>query len=142
MADIPTEVTYYLRKAQVASELGVEQSILELDPSFDQYSGFSHLDWNPAGLKIEGGVGFETDATLQPSWEHRPVSGDGTVPYASLAWAHHWKILAEERRKQGLTSSNVEVTEVRGAQHRLMLNNDAVLDIVISYLCSRPETAI
>jgi hypothetical protein len=134
--NMQTEASYFFRPATVKT---ADSVILELDTSAGGPGSEYDPLWNPTGLKIEGGVGFETEMTAQPAFGDRCVSGDGTVPYASLAYAHRWKELADAGRQTGFKMSNVEVTEVKGAQHRLMLNNDAVLDLVVKYICQPPE---
>lgn len=133
--NIQTETSYFLRPATTKRPDSV---ILELDPSGGVAGSEFDPVWTASGIKIDKGVGYETEMTPQPAFSGRCVSGDGTVPYASLAFAHSWKTMADFSRQNGFKASNIEITEVKGAQHRLMLNNDAVLDIVIKYLCSAP----
>lgn len=134
--NVQTESSYFFRTSTTTR---TDSVLLELDPAASEAGSEYDPVWNPTGLKIENGVGFETEMTSQPAYDGRCVSGDGTVPYSSLAFAHKWKAMAEIASQNGFTSPNVEVTEVRGAQHRLMLNNDAVLDLVIKYICSPPD---
>jgi len=62
------------------------------------------------GLKVIGGVGFETHDLLQKrpdSGEEVYLSGDGTVNYQSLRWAGTWRNQCE-----------VEIYELPGCDHR------------------------
>jgi hypothetical protein len=73
--NVPTEVTYYFKK----DETSPDENALMLDASADQFSRLQHQSLNPRGLKIKGGVGYETEETPQPFFGMRTVSGDGSV---------------------------------------------------------------
>eukprot|EP00009_Paramoeba_aestuarina_P010426 CAMPEP_0201535998 /NCGR_PEP_ID=MMETSP0161_2-20130828/60674_1 /ASSEMBLY_ACC=CAM_ASM_000251 /TAXON_ID=180227 /ORGANISM="Neoparamoeba aestuarina, Strain SoJaBio B1-5/56/2" /LENGTH=109 /DNA_ID=CAMNT_0047941459 /DNA_START=360 /DNA_END=685 /DNA_ORIENTATION=- len=108
-----TEVGYYLQKDG--------KNRLAMDMSADRYSGKKLAGLNPRGLVIQEGIAYETPETFQHSTkEHK--SGDGTVPYCSLSYAERvWS-----------DSVHVYAIEIEEAEHREMLNNEAVLNALLA----------
>ena len=58
-------------------------------------------------------------------------SGDGTVPYWSLNHVEQWK-----------TSCRVSVEELEGAEHREILADKRLHQILIDYCCAKEEVAV
>jgi hypothetical protein len=75
--------------------------------------------------KCEGGIGFETKDTRQNCLKGKKRSGDGTVPYASLAFCKHWN---------GQNGCKVKIAEVEGAEHRAILRNKTFTQLVCYHL--------
>lgn len=57
---------------------------------------------NPWSLST--GIAYETSVTFQPLAEKR-ISGDGTVPYASLNYCSQWKYFENH-------PTSMEITEI------------------------------
>jgi len=55
-------------------------------------------------------------------------SGDGTVPYASLAYCEHWR-----------KHLHVTVEELEGAEHRKILNNALFFKKLVEYVGEKKE---
>jgi hypothetical protein len=113
----PTEVGYFLRS---------KRSEPQIDTSADKFSGKKSAFVNPRGLLINEGIAYETSETYQPS-SNEVKSGDGTVPYCSsnyaeVAWGEHCHVYS---------------IEIEEAEHREMLNNDAVFWEIIKLVCTR-----
>ena len=123
--NLSTEVSYYFKP-------GSNQ--LVLDSSADQYSGKKIAGINPRGLKITGGIGFETKTTYQPSTRVNK-SGDGTVPYCSLNLAEsNWRDYAARNN----LPIQIQTFEIEGAEHREMLCHGGVTNKVIDLVCIKP----
>mmetsp|Transcript_19419 Transcript_19419/g.54554 ORF Transcript_19419/g.54554 Transcript_19419/m.54554 type:complete len:1295 (+) Transcript_19419:74-3958(+) len=122
--NLNTEVSYYFKKEK--------HDKIVLDQSAERYSGKKHGVVNPRGLTISGGIAFETKHTFQPTIG-APKSGDGTVPFCSLNYPMHW---AEIVKREEL-DMNIQVFEVDGAEHREMLDNEAVFDAIMELVCER-----
>merc|ERR1711879_310805 len=88
----------------------------ELDAASDKYTNQKIAGINPRGLRINGGIGYETKNTFQPS-ARANKSGDGTVPYCSLNYGTYWEELSKE---SNIPLKNVRTTEIEGADHREM----------------------
>jgi len=125
---LDTEVSYYY-KVSPSGEF-------EFDFRADQHSR-KKTDVNPAGLKLKEGIGYETVNTIQR--DDIPNSGDGTVPYASLSFANHWKNeLADPNspiHQSCLRKPNIEIIEVNNCEHREMLADEIVHYHVLQYVC-------
>jgi hypothetical protein len=112
--NLDTECAYYYRPTEQA---------LEID------SRVITCPW-PAYVCREGIV-YETRNSPQP-WaplrdrEVHCASGDGTVPYASLAHCRTWA-----------GELDLKVDELEGAEHRSILSNRMFFEKVVQYLCSR-----
>ena len=142
--NLPTEVSYYFK----ASSRG-----LHLDASADKYSKKKVSIVNPRGFTISGGVAFESRDTYQPTIRETK-SGDGTVPFCSLNYPSVWMKEEKERRRRKRKRMKEKGTEEReeererefcvlnfeidGAEHRDMLTNEGVFDVVIDLVCERP----
>lgn len=126
--NLNTEVSYYFKPHKNDNGRYV------LDVGSDKYSEQKIGGINPRGLRIVGGIGFETPQTFQANVRANK-SGDGTVPYCSLSYAFKWQEMAEAGN---LPLKHVRVTEIDGADHREMLNNAAVFDAIISRVCEKP----
>lgn len=77
--------------------------------------------------KCSNGIGYETKRTPQP--DGRSVSGDGTVPYASLAHCRKW---------QGRDDIDVRITELEKCEHRDILKDKRFVKHMIDYVCFPP----
>lgn len=79
-------------------------------------NSLTKLELDPTGqfpnYVVEGGIAYETKDTKQNMLKGKPRSGDGTVPYASLAYCKKW-------RKE----IKVRVEELEGADHRVILRD-------------------
>eukprot|EP00009_Paramoeba_aestuarina_P004902 CAMPEP_0201512104 /NCGR_PEP_ID=MMETSP0161_2-20130828/4435_1 /ASSEMBLY_ACC=CAM_ASM_000251 /TAXON_ID=180227 /ORGANISM="Neoparamoeba aestuarina, Strain SoJaBio B1-5/56/2" /LENGTH=236 /DNA_ID=CAMNT_0047907831 /DNA_START=114 /DNA_END=824 /DNA_ORIENTATION=+ len=117
-----TEVGYYYKQNKSGKYF--------LDSSADESSKKSDAI-NPNKLTIRGGIAYETRTTVQPASAGVMISGDGTVPYQSLAYPLQWEKMAKER---GI-DFNLEITEIQGSEHRKMLQEESVLLNVLSYCC-------
>uniref|UniRef100_A0A7S4K8A7 Phospholipid:diacylglycerol acyltransferase n=1 Tax=Paramoeba aestuarina TaxID=180227 RepID=A0A7S4K8A7_9EUKA len=129
--NLPTEVSYYY-KVEKKSTKGQDAKLV-LDSSADKYSNKKDGMVNPRGLQISGGMAFETRSTYQPTVRMNK-SGDGTIPFCSLNYAHFWKKKALENKDLYL---DVQIVEVEGAEHREMLTNEAVLKAIIEFTCKK-----
>ena len=76
------------QRALLASEEGDGASKYVLDPAADEHSNNKSYA-NPKGLHISYGIGVET-CTTQQTIGKNCKSGDGTVPYCSLALPRLW----------------------------------------------------
>jgi hypothetical protein len=124
--NLPTEVSYYFKSEG--------EDRLALDLSADLHSQKKIAGINPRGLKVTGGIGYETKTTYQPSTRMHK-SGDGTVPYCSLNLAESsWR---EYAAQQGLPIK-IQTFEIEGAEHREMLNHSAVTNCIIDLVCVKP----
>jgi len=119
--NLETEVTYYYK---------IKNDNFALDVRADKSSGVVS-DFNPASLKIKGGVGYETPETEQVTGQH--ICGDGTVPYASLNYARVWKEMGEK----GEADIEVQITEINKAEHRQMMKDVNVLNSIIDVVCCK-----
>jgi len=117
-----TEVSYYFKARKTKTSL---------DKSADRLSNKISPD-NPAGLLVEGGIGYETRSTPQPVINGKNRSGDGTVPYCSLAYAKVWQRMALEREHEG----KIQVLEMEGLEHRAMLRDEALIFHVMMIGCT------
>jgi len=71
------------------------------------------------GYKCQNGIAYETRNT--PQVDGRSASGDGTVPYASMAYCKKWK---------NSDSIEVTVTELDKCDHRDILKDSRFVDYV------------
>jgi len=114
-----------------------EKGDVKLDERADIFSGVECAG-NPKKLLIQKGIGYETRTTDQSNCQYNvSSSGDGTVPYASLSFPRRWKQLMDG--DDTLEGPNVEIFEIKNAEHREMLSDDAVLYHVIRKCCHIPE---
>eukprot|EP01094_Clydonella_sp_ATCC50884_P022494 TRINITY_DN5186_c0_g1_i2.p1 TRINITY_DN5186_c0_g1~~TRINITY_DN5186_c0_g1_i2.p1 ORF type:complete len:1026 (-),score=294.33 TRINITY_DN5186_c0_g1_i2:182-3052(-) len=113
--NLNTETCYYFKK---------KGDSIDLDKSMDRESGRPTPN-NPSGLKISGGIGYETSDTAQPMLEGNARSGDGTLPYSAMAYARTW-----QRDDHG----HVDIIEIEAADHREMMSDDRVLYHMLTYL--------
>jgi hypothetical protein len=72
-----------------------------------------------AGYKCHNGIAYETRKT--PQADGRAASGDGTVPYASMAYCKKWK---------SSESTRVLVTELDKCDHRDILKDARFVEYV------------
>ena len=73
-------------------------------------------------FKVEGGIAYEHKNTRQNALKGKRCSGDGTVPYASLAYCRKWS-----------KEVNIRIAEIEGAEHRAMLRNKTMTNLVPCY---------
>lgn len=124
--NLPTETSYYYAVDDTTS---FNRPVL--DEAADKYSEVTHEEINPVGLRIEGGIGYETSETWQRGYAVS-ASGDKTVPYCSLAYAKVWqKKYGEER--------DIRVTEIEGADHRHMLRMPLVIKTLLEHVAEPPS---
>lgn len=112
--NLKTEVQYYFKGAANA-----DAACMKLDAGADKKAK------PPAHLKVSGGIVFERPTPQRPS-------GDGTVPYASLALSKAW----EKEVPAGRTVENVELPN---SEHREMLSDDAFFRQLFEWVCTSPE---
>jgi Lecithin:cholesterol acyltransferase len=87
----------------------------------------------PTSYSFKDGTVFETRRTRQPTLVDQEVvtrSGDGTVPYASLAYCHQWK--------RSFDYDHFQVDELDGVEHREILASTELFRIVIQAVSDRP----
>jgi hypothetical protein len=101
-----------------------------LVPNFtiDEAASFSD-DEVTKGYEITDGKILETSATPQKDFltgEMVTKSGDGTVPYYSLQQPQFWK--------KNNPECDVEIREIEGAEHRMILDNKEFHDILLKYV--------
>lgn len=77
---------------------------------------------------LKGGILYETEKKNQA--ENAECSGDGTVPYYSLAYVKNWENECE-----------VEVSELEKAEHRAILADPRFHECVLDY-CSFGKLSI
>jgi len=78
-----------------------------------------------SGYKVKAGIIQETPKTKQKIFGDIQVSGDGTVPYWSLAHCKSWR--SDERE--------VKVTEIDKAEHREILADPRFHEALLNYVC-------
>eukprot|EP01094_Clydonella_sp_ATCC50884_P018051 TRINITY_DN3267_c0_g1_i1.p1 TRINITY_DN3267_c0_g1~~TRINITY_DN3267_c0_g1_i1.p1 ORF type:complete len:1413 (+),score=388.34 TRINITY_DN3267_c0_g1_i1:156-4394(+) len=110
--NLKTETFYFLRESQSSNPV----TKLELDP-----------DARLPNFKCEGGIAYESKDTRQNCLKGKQRSGDGTVPYASLAYCRRWA-----------KDVNVRIAEIEGAEHRAILRNKTFTNLVIETVCQPP----
>jgi len=98
--NLPTEKFYYFNKGKNIP--------IEVD---------EHYNTPLANYKVKDGFGYETKDTKQKiikelTGDEGYRSGDGTVPYVSLAYCQKWK-----------KDLHVTFDELEGVEHRAILNN-------------------
>lgn len=128
--NLDTEVSYYFKKDQK------NEKRYDLDSAADKFNYEKIAGINPTGLRISGGIGFETKNTFQPS-ARANKSGDGTVPYCSLNYGSYWEELAKEGN---IPLKNVRTVEIEAAEHREMLSNPAVFEGILHFVCKKAKT--
>ena len=122
--DLKTEIAYYYEDTG---------SKFKLDSKASTISGETDEN-NPQALPIYNGIAYETASTSQPSF-NRKASGDGTVPYCSLAYPFIWKKRVEEKA----TGQNIVIHELHKKEHRTMLKDDVVIDRILDVLLTPAE---
>jgi len=126
--NVDTEVSYYFKE-------DAAQGRLQLDAKADELSMKQHPQLNPEGLRVRGGIAYETRDTVQRSAGGIQKSGDGTVPYASLNYCSEWKREAEEKN----LPLDVKIIEIPGLMHREMLASDALHNCILDLVCRHPD---
>mmetsp|Transcript_14283 Transcript_14283/g.36075 ORF Transcript_14283/g.36075 Transcript_14283/m.36075 type:complete len:576 (+) Transcript_14283:211-1938(+) len=105
-------------------------SVFEMDGSARLAKGGGE-----GGYDLHRGILKETAATQQvvaDTGEVKAVSGDGTVPYASLRYCMAW-------RRHGV---DVDVAELPGALHRDILNEPNMHELLLGAVCRMPYLRI
>ena len=79
---------------------------------------------------VKDGIAYETANTRQRiadllGQKEVFISGDGTVPYASLAYCKYWN---------GVDNLQVECRELEGEKHREILNSNTFFSVLLGYL--------
>lgn len=126
--NLPTEVgAFYKRRRAVMTGADKIRSLFTLDKDARLYS--------QEGYVLEDGVLKETKDTRQllkgvPSGDETYVcrSGDGTVPYWSLQHVRTWE-----------KECHVSIDELEGADHREILADTRFHEILIDYVCTKPQ---
>ena len=118
--NLKTEISYYYNS---------HDSHYHLDSNASALNGTVQEEVNKHGLPVSSGVAFETKDTPQEAFG-RVGSGDGTVPFCSLAYCHQWKARAEEKK----TGQNIVIHELHQKEHRTMLKDDVVIDKILDCL--------
>ena len=116
--NLPTEVgCVYSRQDNCISDALLQSCYIE-DPkaTIDEDSGY----------KVKAGIIQETPKTKQKLFGDVQVSGDGTVPYWSLAHCKSWQ--SDERE--------VKVTEIDKAEHRGILADERFHEALLNYVCA------
>lgn len=129
--NLPTEISYFFR----VNDENPALVQADLDSSQDSLSEKETKVLNPAALEIRGGIMFETKKTVQPAFEKKKISGDGSIPYASLAYCHKLKQRATALKAAGKAAPEIEIIELEGVGHRLLLSNDATIATIIDLGC-------
>eukprot|EP01094_Clydonella_sp_ATCC50884_P019594 TRINITY_DN3870_c0_g1_i2.p1 TRINITY_DN3870_c0_g1~~TRINITY_DN3870_c0_g1_i2.p1 ORF type:complete len:791 (-),score=263.20 TRINITY_DN3870_c0_g1_i2:193-2565(-) len=113
--NLPTETTYYFKEkdGKIAADTTMDNESQRMTPN------------NPSALKIVNGVGYEISDTPQPFLEGASRSGDGTLPYSSMAYARVWQ------QEEG---ANVDIIEVEGAEHREMMSDECIIYHILQYV--------
>mmetsp|Transcript_24676 Transcript_24676/g.33932 ORF Transcript_24676/g.33932 Transcript_24676/m.33932 type:complete len:214 (+) Transcript_24676:2033-2674(+) len=124
--NLTTEVSYYFKRSK---------GTFSLDSAADSMSKTAQPA-NPSGLMIKGGVGYEREV------EGATKSGDGTVPYCSLAYPREWVKMMEERNIPKDDRVKIQMIEVQGAEHREMLKDESVLMHILSTVSSFDQTLL
>jgi hypothetical protein len=140
--NLPTEVSFFVKEKNQQprfdksgdrfSRTNPAVNIKDFLRSIIFFSGNKLLHLNPNGLEIVGGIAYETESTLQ-SITRTCVSGDGTVPYSSLAYPRVWE---KEAETQGI-EFDVIFKEIEGAEHREILRNEECFSAIIDLVCQK-----
>lgn len=113
--DTPTEIGYEYRKKRKDPKAKKKGST---NPEFDGIPTLSKVLWESQQGVLEEEVidavrGSLTDALIKKKPKHETIqngtllhSGDGTIPYVSLSWAHTW--LLHAIRAQRFTEGKME----------------------------------
>jgi len=117
--NLKTEIAYYYNS---------HNGHYHLDSSASAENGVNQ-EVNPHDLPITSGTAFETKDTPQKEFNVN-ASGDGTVPYCSLAYCKLWKERAEAKK----TGQNIVIHELHQKEHRTMLKDDVVIDKILDCL--------
>ncbi|KAL6052470.1 DDHD domain-containing protein [Balamuthia mandrillaris] len=96
-----------------------------------------HTNRGNLGYVVRGGIAYETPDTKQKiikdiTGEEVRKSGDGTVPYCSLHYPTYW---------ESVPGLEVRIEELEGVNHRDILADERMMELVIEYVCERDETA-
>lgn len=129
--NLPTEVSYFFK----VNDDNPQFLQPELDVSQDSISKKETKVLNPMGLDIRGGIMFESKSTPQPAFDKKKISGDGSIPYASMAYAHKLKERTSMRRAIGCAAADVEIIELESVGHRALLSTDATIGLIIDLGC-------
>ena len=62
------------------------------------------------------------------------ATGDGTVPYCSLAYPRVWK---EHNQAHGVRDREIELIELEGSHHQKMLHEDSVSYLLIQQVARK-----
>jgi len=115
--NLPTEVGCIYKRQDVCLSENMLQSLYVPDKKA--------IIGRNTGYMISGGCIMETKKTKQKIWGDREVSGDGTVPYWSLAHSKTWNSKEKE----------VTVQELDNAPHREILADSRFHEAVLNYVC-------
>jgi hypothetical protein len=119
--NLPTEVAYFYSKTEGKDGVSMAKS----------------LDRTPfEGYTVQHGVVYETEDTQQPPVAThgklpRCCSGDGTVPFTSLAYCKEWEKDIPE----------LKISELEKVEHRSMLNNRTFFFKLMEYVSNVPAGA-
>lgn len=135
--DIPTEVGYIYRKSVQLGTDGVDTTALPME----EVTGLPNLRevlWEEANGKIvvetiDSARGSLAEHFIGKKVKKEPYisdkgrlahSGDGSVPYLSLSWAHTWLLhAARARRFRDLSIQNDNKTENESALHSISVSH-------------------
>jgi len=123
--NVLTEVSYYFKS-------NWKKDGIALDSNADKLGGKKTAKTNPKGLEIQEGVGYEGKDTLQ-SIGGVQRSGDGTVPYCSLAYGTMWK---EECEREG-KEFEYQKFEIENAEHREILVDENFFFTFLDLVCHK-----
>jgi len=120
--NLDTELKYLVKKGKA----GISQRKLDTHwkPTGDQFNSYN----------FSMGRIYETPDTPQKLRAHLTgkdarCSGDGTVPYASLAWCKQWEGKIPE----------LIIEELEGVEHRAILNDKLFFQKFLEYVAASPE---
>lgn len=87
---------------------------------------------------VKDGIAYETANTKQRiatmlGQQELFIAGDGTVPYASLAYCKFWN---------GVDNLKVECRELEGEKHREILNSNTFFSVLLGYLMAPKGTVV
>jgi hypothetical protein len=129
--NLPTEISYFFK----VNDDNPAYPQPELDTAQDSISKKETRNINPAALEIRGGIMFESKSTVQPAFDQKKISGDGSVPYASMAYAWKLKERSAALKAAGKVAPEIEIVELDGVGHRAIMSADAVVAAIIDLGC-------
>lgn len=127
--NLETEVFSFIKKDD---ETNVSPVVID-SSVHSHHSASTTADQKHQDFVIKDGIAYESASTAQPILEmltgtEKRCSGDGTVPYASLAYCKLW---------DGVNGLQVRVREIQGGKHREILDDSLFTSVVLEFVMKK-----